>query len=293
MNEQNLAYLSKHTDILSLRDLSDNTIKTYKSYLSQFIEWTEANLDGKPLSEVTWEELRSYILFLKEARSPKLNSRTVNVHIAQLRDFWQYVLHRNWDHYEVPYLHYDEKLPKVPSRKEVDSVIDSITNLKHKSEIALLYATGIRVSELCRLHCGDIHRSEKYIYISRSKNRSDRHAIWSSHAYQFLRAYMYHDYDYKSATADSWLFPGQHPGTHISEQSVYLTFKKQLGILGMADRGYNLHSLRHAFGLHLYESGTDLMTIKEAMGHKSLSSTQVYLSLGIGNGRSVKSPYDA
>ena len=65
-----------------------------------------------------------------------------------------------------------------------------------------------------------------------------------------------------------------------------------LTVLNLSDAGYTLHSLRHAFGLHLYESGTDIMTIKEAMGHKSLSSTSVYLTLGIGNGRSVTSPYD-
>ena len=68
--------------------------------------------------------------------------------------------------------------------------------------------------------------------------------------------------------------------------------RDQLELLGMADKGFNLHSLRHAFGLHLYESGADLMSIKEAMGHKSLSSTTIYLTLGVGNGRSVKSPYD-
>lgn len=293
MNEQNLAFLSKHTDILSFRDLSENTIKTYSSYLSQFINWTESCLDGKPLPDVTWEEIRSYILFLKKDRSPRLNPRTINVHISQLRDFCQYVLHRDWNRYEIPFLHYDEKLPKVPSKEEVTSVIDSLENLKHKSEIALLYATGIRVSELCRLHCGDIHRKERYIYISRSKNRSDRRAVWSDHAYEILRAYMYYDRDYNSITTDSWLFPGQKAGSHISEQAVYLTFKKQLSLLSMSDQEYNLHSLRHAFGLHLYEAGTDLMTIKEAMGHKSLSSTQIYLTLGIGHGRSVKSPYDS
>ncbi|MFR0569066.1 tyrosine-type recombinase/integrase [Bifidobacterium apri] len=67
--------------------------------------------------------------------------------------------------------------------------------------MALLYATGIRVSELCRLHCGDIHRIDRYIY-SRSKNRSDRRAVWSDHASELLRAYMYFDRDYQTATTD-------------------------------------------------------------------------------------------
>lgn len=141
---------------------------TYTSYLTQFINWTEKELNEKPLFDVTWDKIRSYIRFLKNIRQPVLNLRTINVHIAQLRDFFQYVLHRDWDRYRVPYLHFDEHLPKIPTRKEITAVIDSLENRKHKAEIDLLYATGIRVSELCRLHCGDIHRVDRYIYISRS-----------------------------------------------------------------------------------------------------------------------------
>lgn len=210
--------------------------------------------------------------------------------IAQLRDFFYYVLHKDWDKREVPFLYFDEYLPVVPTREQVLAIIDAITNPKHKAEIALLYSSGIRVSELCRLHCGDIARSKNCIYISRSKNRSDRYAVLSDKAYEDLVSYIRSSY--RGATSSDWLFPGQKSGTHICEQTVYNIFIHHLDRLGLGECGFNLHSLRHAFGLHLYESGADLISIKEAMGHKSLSSTEVYLALGIGNGRSVKSPYD-
>lgn len=288
MNEQNKDYLNQHIDILSFRDLAPGTVATYASYMTQFIEWNESTLFAKSLADITWEELRSYIKYLKDIR--KLNPRTVNVHIAQLRDFYQYVLHRDWDRYQIPFLHYDDLLPKVPTKDEVNSIIDAVYNPKHKAELALLYSSGIRVSELTRLKCGDIYHSKHYIYISRSKNRSDRYAVLSEKAYGLLVTYIrtFHP----SAKKEDWLFPGQKAGSHIHQQSVYNTFKKWLTVLNLSDAGYTLHSLRHAFGLHLYESGTDIMTIKEAMGHKSLSSTSVYLTLGIGNGRSVTSPYD-
>ena len=288
MNEQNKDYLNQHIDILSFRDLAPGTVATYASYMTQFIEWNESTLFAKSLADITWEELRSYIKYLKDIR--KLNPRTVNVHIAQLRDFYQYVLHRDWDRYQIPFLHYDDLLPKVPTKVEVNSIIDAVYNPMHKAELALLYSSGIRVSELTRLKCGDIYHSKHYIYISRSKNRSDRFAILSEKAYGLLVTYIrtFHP----SATKEDWLFPGQKAGSHIHQQSVYNTFKKWLTVLNLSDAGYTLHSLRHAFGLHLYESGTDIMAIKEAMGHKSLSSTSVYLTLGIGNGRSVTSPYD-
>lgn len=288
MNEDYLASIQKHTDILSLRDLAPGTVASYTSYLKQFLEWLEKEFPVKKLSELTFEEIRSYILYLKNIR--ELNNRTINLHIAQLRDFFRYVLHRDWDPYEVPYLHFDEYLPSVPTREEVETLINSFTNCKHMAEIAVMYSSGLRVSEVCRLRCGDIQVSNKRIYVSRSKNRSDRFAVLSEKAYTILRAYAY--WERRSAAKTDWLFPGQKEGRSICTQSVYNVLKNQFISLGWQDRGYNCHSLRHAFGLHLYEAGTDLISIKEAMGHKSLSSTEIYLSLGIGNGRSVKSPYD-
>ena len=289
MNKSNAILLEKHKDILSFRDLAAGTIATYISYMTIFIQWVEEHLPERMLDSITWEELRSYFRFLKDVRG--LNPRTVNIHIAQLRDFYHYVLHKDWDRREVPFLRYDEYLPVVPTREQVNAIIDSIENPKHKAEIALLYSSGIRVSELCRLHCKDICRTKNSIYISRSKNRSDRYAVLSEKAYRLLVSYIRSSYS--GAKKEDWLFPGQKPGSHIREQSVCNTFIRHLEKTGMNESGFNLHSLRHAFGLHLYESGTDLMSIKEAMGHKALSSTTVYLTLGIGNGRSVKSPYDS
>ena len=288
MNQTNTELYQQHLDILSFRDLSPDTIANYASYLNEYIGWTEETISGKDLHAVEWSEVRTYLTHLKKDRG--LNPRTINCHIAQLRDFYQYVLKKSWDRYEVPTMHFDEHLPAVPSRKQVNTIIDSIDNPKHKAEIALLYSSGMRVSELCRLHCKDIYHSKNQIYISRSKNRSDRYAVLSEKAYQLLVDYIRNVY--KSAKPDDWLFPGQKKGRSISEEAVRCVLRDQLELLGMADKGFNLHSLRHAFGLHLYESGADLMSIKEAMGHKSLSSTTIYLTLGVGNGRSVKSPYD-
>lgn len=288
MNTLYSDYVQKHLDILSFRDLAPGTISTYISYLNEFLSWVETELSGKPLSNVSFQEIRTYLLFLKDIR--KLNNRTINVHIAQLRDFFRYVLHKDWDRYQVPFLRYDQYLPKVPSVEEVNYLIDSIDNLKHKAEIALLYSSGLRVSELCRLHCGDIYASKNCIYISRSKNRSDRYAVLSSKALEILKDYIRSDYP--SAQRNSWLFPGKKQDSHICTQTTYNVLKNQLSQMGWQEKGFNCHSLRHAFGLHLYEAGTDIISIKEAMGHKSISSTEVYLSLGIGNGRSVQSPYD-
>ncbi|MCR4590770.1 MAG: tyrosine-type recombinase/integrase [Lachnospiraceae bacterium] len=288
MLETNAILLEKHKDILSFRDLAVGTVATYVSYMTSYIQWVEDNLPGRALSSVSWEEVRSYFRFLSNIRC--LSNSTVNVHMAQLRDFYYYVLHKDWDKREVPALLVDEHLPIVPSKEQVLLIINSLTNPKHKAEIALLYSSGIRVSELCRLHCNDILRSKNCIYISRSKNRSDRYAVLSERAYGLLVDYILKAY--MGAKKDDWLFPGQNDGCHVCTESIRRVLSGALEAVGLGDSGFNPRSLRHAFGLHLYESGADLMSIKEAMGHKCLSSTTIYLTLGIGNGRSVKSPYD-
>ena len=290
MNNENKILLQKHLDILSFRDLAEGTIASYQGYMNQFITYVEQELPGKSIPDVSWEDIRAYVRYLKDVR--QLNNRTINYHIAQLHDLWNYVLKKDWDRYEVPFLHYDEKLPSVPTVDEVRAIIDSIDNPKHKAEIALLYSSGIRVSELVNLRCGDIYSRKKAIFISKAKNRTQRYAVLSDRAFELLKNYV--KSMYPNATQSDWLFPGQRSKgqVHIHDQSVRNVFNKACASLGYSEKGFKLHSLRHAFGLHLYEAGTDIISIKEAMGHRSLSSTEVYLTLGIGNGRSVTSPYD-
>ena len=93
MLECNIAFIEKHRDILSFRDLAPGTVSTYTSYLTTYINWVEEQLPDRTLSSVTWEEIRSYIRWLKDIR--KLNPRTINVHIAQLHDFFYYVLNKD------------------------------------------------------------------------------------------------------------------------------------------------------------------------------------------------------
>ncbi len=85
-------YVAKFTDMLTLRDLADSTVSNYTSYLNQYLDFVESSLGGKLPEDVSWEEIRSYILQLKNIRN--LNHRSINPHIAQLIFFFKYVLHR-------------------------------------------------------------------------------------------------------------------------------------------------------------------------------------------------------
>ena len=281
------SYIKHFEDILSLRDLADSTISNYLSYLNQFLDFLEQFLGGKLPEDVTWEEIRLYIHHLKDKRN--LNPRSINPHIAQLRDFFLYVLHRDWDRYQVPFMRYKEYLPDVPTKQEMEQIIYSMPFSKYQCIITLMYSAGLRINETLNLRYGDISFPRMQIHVAETKNRSERKAILAEKTKNLM--YWYWIRSGKPGKED-YLFPGQKPGQHLSDESVRRKMKEHLQSIGMGDRGFTPHSCRHCFGLTLYELGIDLLAIRDAMGHKSINSTTVYASLGIGSDHGIKSPFD-
>lgn len=281
------SYIQKFSDMLSLRDLAESTVKNYTSYLNQYLDFIDDSLGGKLPEDVSWEEIRSYVRYLKDIR--KLNNRSINPHIAQLIFFFKYVLHRDWDRYQVPFLRYDEYLPAVPTKAEMEQIIYSMDCNKYQCIITLMYSAGLRISEVLRLRYKDISFARMQIHVAKTKNRAERKAILAQKAKN--RIY-WHWISEGEPDMEEYLFPGQKPGQHLSDQSVRNKMKEHLISIGMGDRGFTPHSCRHCFGLTLYEAGTDLLAIRDAMGHKSIDSTTVYASMGIGSDHGLKSPLD-
>lgn len=279
-------YIKAFFDILSLRDLTDGTIKNYLSYLNQFLDFLELSLGGTLPEEVTWEQLRSYILHLKNNR--QLNNRSINPHIAQLRDLFRYVLHRDWDPYQVPFLKYDTYLPAVPTKQEMEHIIMTMTEYPmYQCIIAIMYSAGLRISEAVRLRYNDISRPRMQIHVTVSKNHAERKAILAKKTLDMLTNYWF-----RCGRPMGYLFPGRKAGSYICKESVRRVMARHLKSIGMQDKGYTPHSCRHCFGLTLYESGADILAIRDALGHKCLSSTAVYTSLGIGSDHGLISPFD-
>jgi len=277
-------YINEFKQMVEIRGLTDSTLSSYTSYLKEYLSYVDKHLK-KDASQVTWSEIRDYILYLKNCR--KLNPRTINPHIAQLRFFYLYVLHKPWDHYQVPNLKFDTYLPFVLSQEETLHFINTLENLKHKAIISLLYSSGLRVSEVCNLMYSDINRSKMTVYIRRSKNRSDRYAELSENALAILTEYWF-----AYGRPKDWLFPSPHKkGRPIVRRSVLRFIKDHVERLGWESR-ISCHTMRHNLGTHLYENGADLMAIKNALGHKCLSSTTIYVHLGSHKRRTITNPFD-
>lgn len=278
-------YLDSYKQMISLRGLTDHTIKSYSTYLNAYLSYLNDVLLKRP-EEVSWEELRSFVLWMQQQRD--LSDRTINHCISQLRFFTLYVLHKPWDPYQLPMRKFNSYLPFVPTKEDVFTFISTMPDLKHKAMIALLYSAGLRIGEVCHLKYKDMDRKSMRIHITHGKNRSDRYAILSKQALDILTTYWF-----AFGKPKDWLFPKQCKNSDQPIDTFFLSrhIYAHETRLGWEHR-LTCHSFRHAFGTHLYENGTDLLTIKALLGHKSLNSTTIYVQLASNGVGRATSPFD-
>ena len=272
--------------MISLRGLTDHTVRSYSTYIRAYLDYLDLFLHKSP-EDVSWAELRDFVRWLQKERS--LSDRTVNGCISQLRFFTLYVLHRPWDSTQLPIRRFDTYLPYVPSQEEVWTFISSMTELKPKAMVAVMYSAGLRINEVCHLRYEDIDRRNMRIHICHSKARCDRYAILSQTALDLLTQYWF-----ACGRPMAWLFPKQRRTEGPAPiDTFYLSrhihaHEERLGW----EHRISCHTFRHAFGTHLYENGTDLLTIKSLLGHKSLNSSTIYVHLASNGTSGAVSPLD-
>lgn len=198
-----------------------------------------------------------------------------------------YVLHKPWDDTQLPMRRFDTYLPYVPSKQETWQFISTIPDLKQKTMVAIMYSSCLRIGEVCRLRYEDVDRKTMRLHITHGKNRNDRFAILSHTALDLLTRYWF-----EYGRPRGFLFPKQN-GEDRPIDTFFLSrhihaHEERLGW----ERRLTCHSFRHAFGTHLYEDGTDLLTIKALLGHKSLQSTTIYVHLASCGTHGAVSPLD-
>ena len=109
-------YLKSFREMISLRGLTDHTVKSYSTYLKKYLFYLDEILQVSP-EEATWDDMRSFILWLETECS--LSDRTINAAVSQLRFFTLYILHKPWDPYQIPMRKFNTYMPFVPTREEV------------------------------------------------------------------------------------------------------------------------------------------------------------------------------
>ncbi len=173
------------------------------------------------------------------------------------------------------------------TQQEVRQLLSVITNLKHKAIIQTIYSSGIRLQECQNFKISDIDSPHMRIKVVQGKGKKDRYTILSKTTLATLRQY------YKHYRPKEYLFNGRGPGSMMAARSMQHCLLQALKKAGLQAKDYSIHTLRHSFATHLLDSGTDLHTIKELLGHSKLETTMVYLHLQAHKRFALVSPLDS
>lgn len=262
---------------LQSRKYSRKTIESYCYHNREFYTYC-----GKAIPQIEYQDILDFLDYLADKRG--LSEASVNLAMSALRFFFGVILKKNFV-YDKKRPKKDKRLPRVLDREEVINMLGALTNLKHRTMLALTYSGGLRVSEITNLRPEDIDRLRKVIYIRRAKGRKDRYTLLSDKATRLLAKYR------DVYKPDKWLFEGQNPGKPISVRSAEKIFKNACSRAGIAG-DVSIHSLRHSFATHLLEDGTDLRYIQELLGHAHSKTTEIYTHVAKRNFLRICSPLD-
>jgi integrase/recombinase XerD len=268
------------TEEMQIRNLAPETQRAYLGQISLF-----ARHFGKSPELLGPENIRAYQLYL--ARDKQLSASSIMVAVASLRFLYKVVLKRDWDVQDlIPGCCKPQKLPVILSRDEVSRFLGAVENLKHRVILTVCYAAGLRISEAVRLTPAAIDRQRMVIRVVAGKGRKDRYVMLSPRLLDILVDY------WRQTRPKEWLFPGDRPGQPITTGAVEDACRQVRKDANLA-KPITPHSLRHAFAVHLLESGTDLRTIQLLLGHSDPATTVRYLHLATSQLCATISPLDA
>lgn len=272
-------YVKEYTSFMTdIRHKSLNTVESYKRDVTQYISY----LDGTGVTDIsstTKTTVLSYLLYLqKEGRASSTVSRT----LASLRSYYLFMMQNGvvksnpTSNLEAP--HVEKKIPKILSGEEVELLLEQPKNcdnkgIRDKAMLELLYATGIRVSELINLDVSDVNVPMSFV---RCKGGKKERIIPMGHqAKDALENYINNVRKYMVKDENETALFVNCSGARLSRQGFWKLIKYYQHIAGI-ETDITPHTLRHSFAAHLLENGADLHSIHEMMGHADISSTQVY-----------------
>ncbi len=264
---------------LTIRNYSPNTQRAYLNGLQRFLEYFNKNHP----EQISGDFLKNYILYLKEERHYSYSS--LKHALAMLRFLYENVLEQTVDFDFDLKIRKTYPLPEVLSVSEVKAIFAQIGNRKHKAILMTIYACGLRISEAINLRVSDIDSERMLVRIGQGKGRKDRQVILPANLLTVLRDYC-HEYH-----PENFLFGGAEGGQY-STRSIQAIFRRAVKRAGIRKK-VSVHSLRHSYATHLLDQGTDIRYIQALLGHKHLSTTQIYTHISNYNLQKIKTPFDA
>ena len=253
---------------LIIRGFSRSTVKNYIGHNQRFL-----NFINKSAREVNTQDIKDYLLYLK---SKKYSNVSINNIISALNFYYTNILKRKL-FFNIKRPKKEKYIPIILKKEEIIKIIESSDNLKHRLILSLLYGSGLRVSELCKIKKEDINLEEKSLFIKNSKGSKDRYTILSNYSIELLKEYLI-------GIEEKYLF-------NITKRSIQKIFNNNLKKSGI-NKKVSCHNFRHSFATLLLENKVSLRVIQKLLGHSDIKTTQRYIQISNSFINKINSPLD-
>ena len=259
------------------RGASQNTIVAYRRDLDDFLNYLEKT-DQKLLT-LDGAHLRGYLTYL---RSQYMSVRTQSRHLSAIREFYRFLYSEGWiqenpcDYIESPKL--TKSLPRYLTEKEVLDLIQVAhsENVRLYTLLELVYASGLRVSELVGLPFTAFNPDEKHLFII-GKGSKERVVPLNDHATEALKNWISLFRERKLKRPSKWLFPSPlSKSGHLTRGAFFKELKKLALEIGLNPEKVFPHVFRHSFASHLVAHEADLRSVQKMLGHSDIATTEIY-----------------
>jgi len=266
--------------VLNLKELrySTSTLKTYTSLFEEFINYYHTY----EINAISEQQIIAFLRFLVMDR--KVSASYQNQAINAIKFYYERVLGGQRKFYFIDRPKKERTLPTVLNTEETLALFDAAINIKHKCAIMLAYSAGLRLGEITNLKISDIDRERMQIRVVSGKGKKDRVTKLAHNFLNTLDEYL------ESYRPKEFLFEGEK-GHQYSVSSLQTVIKEISARAGIKKR-VTMHTLRHTFGTHSLEGGTDLRYIQNMMGHESSKTTEIYTHVTTKGFDQIKSPLD-
>ncbi len=275
--------------MLAERGIAQNSALSYKRDLKDFQEF----LTKTKLTELEVKD-SDINAFITELAKSGISARSINRKISTLKNYFIFLISENHTDYNpvlvVDLPRYNSTLPRFLSIEDIKVLLEyckqdsNPDGIRLNAMIHLLYASGMRVSELVSLKMIDITSGNNYSkirknFLIKGKGSKERVIIINDHAQSALEKYLKIRHSFcapKNSKSNNYFFPSHSTQGHMTRQNFALLLKKATLNSGLDPNTISPHILRHSFASHLLENGADLRVIQELLGHSDISTTQIY-----------------
>jgi integrase/recombinase XerD len=272
------------------RGAADKTVDAYRSDLGQFADWLGS--EGLTIQSATSDDLANYVEHLHTAR--KMSSASISRKTSALRQFFKFCcLELDLRQNPAERLRVPKKTRKIPDHLSVEQVTELLaaadrglpyahlderlaeaTRSRDRAMLYLIYATGLRVSELTGLSTLQIDLKARYLRV-KGKGDKERIVPFAPVAAERLAEYIRNGRPELAHSSSSALFPGRDRRSPLTRQSFWKTLK-DFALAAGVSVSLSPHQLRHSFATHLLGAGMNLRSLQMLLGHADLSTTQIY-----------------